>query len=68
MRISTKDGYIRAELVMCKDGRLCFELEQKVGHTSMTFSTDDPGALSRLGNEILDGYCKIKAQEKESKK
>ena len=50
MKISTKDGYIRAELVMGKDGWLCFELEQKVGHTSMTFSTDDPDALSRLGN------------------
>lgn len=68
MKISTKDGYIRAELVMGKDGRLCFELEQKVGRTSMTFSTDDPDALSRLGNEILDGYCKIKTQAKESKK
>ena len=68
MKISTKDGYIHAELVMGKDGRLCFELEQKVGHTSMTFSTDDPDALSRLGNEILDGYCKIKTQATESKK
>ena len=68
MRISTKDGYIRAEIVVGKDGRLCFELEQKVGDASMTLSTNDPDALSRLGNEILDGYYKIKAQEKESKK
>lgn len=68
MRISTKDGYIRAELVVGKDGRLYFELEQKVGHASIIFSTDDPDALSRLGNEILDGHCKLETQEKESKK
>ena len=69
MKINIKDGgYIRAEIVMDKEGRLSFELEQNVGGAAITLSTDDPGTLKRLGNEFLDGYCKLKTQETESKK